>query len=361
MIKLFFWILSISLISLVTLSLLILGIGYAVSIPKETSSEQVTKLSTSNNWKENAFQNLDSQPKQSRSFKHMLNFTLRRGRAKWPEWIQIDSKQVPSLQYQSNNDFVQFINHSTVLIKLGDLTILTDPIFSERCSPFTFIGPKRVHQPGVLFETLPKIDVVLISHNHYDHLDISSLKMLQEKFDPLIITGLGLKQFFNKQQLSNIQLLDWWENTSIHSSKITFVPAQHFSSRGLFDRNKALWGGFVVENKKLGKRLYFAGDTGYGSFVDQLKTSFPEGFDLSLIPIGAYLPREIMQTMHINPREAFKIHQQLNSKKSIGIHWGTFQLTNESRNAPIHEIEYLKKQANDSQFFILQPGEWEAF
>lgn len=361
MFKLVLLIGSILLIGLTGLYLLVIGIGYVVSIPKETSHEQLKKISASANWKDNSFQNIDPSPKKLISVKNIFKFITRRDRAKWPKWVTINPKHVPDTQLKHNHHIVQFINHATVLIKLGDLTILTDPMFSKRCSPFWFMGPKRVHHPGVLCENLPKIDVVLISHNHYDHLDIPSLKKLQEKDNPLIVTGLGLAQFFKTHQLDNIQLLDWWQSLSLKSNQITFVPAQHFSSRGLFDKNKALWGGFVVENKKLNKRLYFAGDTGYGRFVEHIQKAYPDGFDLALIPIGAYLPQDIMQPVHINPTEAFNIHQHLNSKKSIGIHWGTFQLTNEARNDPVKQIERLKKQALDTRFIVLEPGSWESF
>lgn len=325
--------------------------GYWLSIPLD----EIESLRLSENYREGKFQNIDPRQKK-RSRKAFWKFLTGKGKAQWPEWIELDPQDFPEDQ---EGDFVQFINHSTVFIRVGGVNVLTDPIFSDRCSPVPFAGPKRVHQPGVKFADLPKIDVVLISHNHYDHLDLKTLKALQERDKPLIVSGIGQAAFFKKQGFNQVKLLDWWDTFEVFNKRITFVPTQHFSSRGTFDRNQALWGSFVIESEQ--KKIYFAGDTGYGSFVDSLAQKFPNGFDLALIPIGAYLPESIMKPVHINPQEAFQMHQVLKSRLSIGIHWGTFQLTQEARLDPVNALKTLQTQHQDNSFKVLYPGKWQAF
>lgn len=327
-------------------------LGFYFSVPQEDE----VQLSKSAQWREGKFHNLDARPNKKRSLKRFLKFMLGKDKSKWEPWVEIEQQAVPTTL---SSDFVQFINHSTALIRLGDLHILTDPIFSDRCSPIPFAGPKRVHQPGIKLEDLPQIDVILISHNHYDHLDLKTLKALQKKDNPLILSGIGQAKFLSKEGFDHFQLFDWWQGTKIKETHFTFVPGQHFSSRGTFDRNKVLWGGFVIQSEN--KNIYFGGDTGYGSFVEHIANRYPKGFDLALIPIGAYLPQSIMKYVHINPEEAFKMHQQLKSRKSLGIHWGTFQLTLEARLDPVKSIESLKSNYQDNTFKVLEPGQWMNF
>lgn len=246
---------------------------------------------------------------------------------------------------------VTFINHASSLIQTGKINILTDPQYNERASPVSWAGPARVHAPGVPYEKLPKIDVVIISHDHYDHMDEFTLKKLQKDHNPLFLVGLGndahLKSFGITEKVIT---LDWWQLYDVDGAEVTFVPAQHFSGRGLFDRDATLWGGYVIKIDHA--NLFFAGDTGYGPHFKEIQKRFGS-MDLSMIPIGAYAPRWFMKPMHVNPEEAVLAHVDLQSKKSFGIHFKTFQLTDEPYDQPVIDLEVAKKKYNiDANDFI---------
>jgi L-ascorbate metabolism protein UlaG (beta-lactamase superfamily) len=228
-------------------------------------------------------------------------------------------------------------------------------------SPVTFAGPKRVRDPGIPIEALPEIDLILVSHNHYDHLDTASLKKLrqQQEKEPVIVSGLGNAKLLRKQGYTNALELDWGEHTQVGPATVHFVECQHRSGRGAFDQMKTLWGSFVVETPE--GAIYFAGDTGYSPhFKAQGEQYGP--FALSLLPIGAYEPRWFMKDIHLNPEEAVQAHLDLNSQQSLGIHFGVFQLTWEAIDSPITDLE----AALDAQrlpretFWVLEPGEWQA-
>lgn len=268
----------------------------------------------------------------------IVKWLLRRDRKKWPTF-RTTQICVPNLH--EKNLTVTMVNHSTVLLQGGGQNVLTDPIFSDRASPFSWFGPKRVHPPGINLENLPPLDAILVSHNHYDHMDVPTLKKLDS---PLFLSGLGNATYMPVPTKE----LDWWESYE----NFTYVPAEHFSARGLFDRNRALWGGFLM---KLGEDLiYFAGDTGYGSHFKEIKKRYGSP-KLALLPIGAYEPRWFMQPVHMNPEEALKAHDDLGAETSVGIHWGTFQLTDEGLYDPVDELNRLKLPQQN--FIILNPGE----
>lgn len=263
---------------------------------------------------------------------------------------------------------VRWVNHCTFLLNIGGLHVLTDPIWSDRCSPFKFVGPKRMHPPGISLAGLPKIDIVLISHNHYDHLDKKTVLALSRLFPQIIwFVPKGVKQWFDRLEISPVYELGWWEERDLSpvntntSFKLTAVPAQHFSGRGLFDRNCSLWVGWVLECEIAGekKKCYFAGDTGYNSFDF---VSIGERFgsiDLSMIPIGTYRPSAFMHDVHIDPVESVRIHQEVGSRLSIGMHWKTFHLSEEPIHRPPYDL-YLalqRAQVDPSQFLLLDPGE----
>jgi L-ascorbate metabolism protein UlaG (beta-lactamase superfamily) len=193
---------------------------------------------------------------------------LREPRSRWPAWVE--NKGVPRLNETlgANEVAITFVNHATFLIQTGGITILTDPVWSERASPFHWIGPKRVRKPGVKFEDLPTIDIVLLSHNHYDHLDVATLAQLRQRFAPTVLAAAGDTRIVGPIGFKDVRELDWWDEVQlIDALKVTFVPAQHFSARGLFDRQESLWGGYMFESR--GRRVYFAGDTGYSThFLD---------------------------------------------------------------------------------------------
>ena len=241
---------------------------------------------------------------------------------------------------------ITWIGHATMLVQADGLHVLTDPIFSERASPVQFLGPKRAQAPGLTFDQLPPVDVVLISHNHYDHLDKNTVLALANRAQAatLFLVPLGLKAFFDDLGISNVKELDWWDSVSVKGVEFNFTPVQHWSARGLGDRNKTLWGGWAVFGPAT--HWYFSGDTGYSQdfvdtqkrFADRQTPAKGGGFDIALIPVGAYEPRWFMKEQHVNPSEALQIHQDLRAKRSVGVHWGTFSLTDEPLDQPPKDL-----------------------
>jgi len=259
---------------------------------------------------------------------------------------------------------VTWIGHATVLAQLGGLNLLTDPIFSDRASPFSFAGPKREQPPGVALAELPRIDAVVVSHNHYDHLDLASCRTLaaQAGGSPLFVVPLGLQSWFQARGIARVVELDWWQSHTLAGVEIALVPAQHWSARGINDRMKTLWGGFAVFAPDC--QLFFAGDTGYSRDFADIRERFAErqrdgGFDIALIPIGAYEPRWFMAAQHINVEEALKIHADLGAKASLGVHWGTFELTDEALDEPPRQLERQRAELGlaEEAFFTLAIGE----
>jgi L-ascorbate metabolism protein UlaG (beta-lactamase superfamily) len=213
-------------------------------------------------------------------------------------------------------------------------------MFSERAGPLNLLGPRRVRRPGVRFADLPPISIVLLSHNHYDHCDVPTLRLLARRFDPLVVTPLGNGRLARAAGLRRVEELDWWQHARTAPLPITLTPAHHFSARGPFDRNRALWGGFVVQLD--GATIYFAGDTGYGGFFQTIRERFPR-IDAALLPIGAYEPRWFMQPVHMNPAEAVQAHLDLAARQSIGVHFGTFQLTTEGIDEPLRALDAARR------------------
>lgn len=273
------------------------------------------------------------------------------------EWTELSEDEItfgpkPADRINDSTQVITYVNHSTFLIQTDNLNILTDPVYSERVSPFSFAGPKRMRPPGIRFQDLPSLDVVLLSHNHYDHLDIATLKRIKEKFDPLFITPLGVDLYLKKQGFSKTVSLDWWEETSVTDSvEIAAVQAQHFSSRGPFDRDKTLWAGFVIKSQK--GNIYFAGDTGYNNFFTEIGERYAP-IKTSLIPIGAYIPRWFMSPVHVDPAQAIQIHKDLKSEFSIGMHYGTFPLADDGLDDPINDFN---KVVGEEKFVLVGEGE----
>jgi len=218
------------------------------------------------------------------------------------------------------------------------------------------MGVKRVHQPGLDIDTLPHVDVILLTHNHYDHLDIPTLKKLHQYYNPEIITGLGNKALLEKHGFKRITELDWWQSTTVRGQKITFVPAKHYSKRSLFDMNKSLWGGFIVSVPS--GNIYVAGDTGASTHFQKIADKF-QPILLAVLPIGSYEPQWFMHPSHINPKEAAQAHVILNARTSLGVHWGTFQLSDEMRFQPIWDLRRAMENEDlpESSFLVLNPGE----
>lgn len=251
----------------------------------------------------------------------------------------------------------RWINHSTFLIEVGGVRFLTDPIWSHRCSPFSCIGPIRKHPPACRLEELPVIDYVLISHDHYDHLDKPTVQRLAQLFPKIIwLVPKGVKKWLVKWGITQVFECDWWEKKEFPGVCATCVPAQHFSGRRGFDSNWTLWGGWVVETG--GKRFYFVGDTGYNAHDFKKIGEKWDFMDLSLIPIGSYSPRAFMSPVHIEPVHAVTIHQEVHSKKSIAMHWNTFHLSDEPRKQPPYDL-FLALQAvgiDPHTFLAVDPG-----
>lgn len=293
------------------------------------------------------FENLEPFP--AKSFFTLLKWKLfNNDRKEWPDWIDLPLGKKPIERVKKGEIIYTVINHATVLIQVDGVNILTDPIWSERTSPVSFIGPKRVHRPTISFEDLPPIDIVVISHNHYDHLDLPTLKRLSEEHSPKILVGLKNGVLLKDKGIKNFVEMDWYQKFEYKDLKITFMPNQHWSARGLFDKFETLWGGYIVESYK--GQIYFAGDTGYGMFFKKIRESFPN-IILSFLPIGAYEPRWFMKSAHINPEEAVRGHIELGSKHSVGVHFGTFQLTDEGRDEPIKALKESLK-GKDISFLV---------
>lgn len=266
---------------------------------------------------------------------------------------------------------VTWIGHATVMGQLGGLTLLTDPIFSLRASPASFVGPKRYQPPGVALPELPRVDLVLVSHNHYDHLDGASVDALnrQPGGPPLFVVPLGLKAWLAGRGIRHAIELDWWQSHRIAAPggevEVMLVPAQHWSARGVNDRMNTLWGGFAVFAAHC--HLFYAGDTGYSRDFSDMRERFAErqspaqggGFDMALLPIGAYEPRWFMANQHVNVEEAVKIHLDLGAKRSLGVHWGTFVLTDEPLDEPPRVLvqERLARGLGDDDFVTIAIGE----
>ncbi|OGX08991.1 MAG: hypothetical protein A2Z88_05215 [Omnitrophica WOR_2 bacterium GWA2_47_8] len=252
---------------------------------------------------------------------------------------------------------VTFVNHATMLIQTEGLNILTDPVWSKRVSPFIGLGPKRFREVGVRFEDLPPIDVVLISHNHYDHMDIPTLHRIHKKWKPTIYAGLGNAKYLRRHGLRKAKDMDWWDKEKISTDvSVVCAAGQHFSSRAFSDRNKTLWCGYVIET--LHGDIYFAGDTGYGQFVPKLHERYKK-FRLAFLPIGAFRPEWFMSPVHISPDQAFQMHQELCVETSIAMHFGTFHLADDHQDEPPERITHLLAVSPDPKpnFILLENGE----
>ena len=273
-----------------------------------------------------------------------------------PEITKIEiSSDWEEINLSEDDNYAVWIGHSTFLIKKNGVTILTDPIFSKRASPFRNIGPKRLIPPAIPLNKIPKIDVITVSHNHYDHLDIRSLKKISKNHpDAIFLVPAGDEKLLQRKRINNVYSFNWWESIEHKEFVFTFTPVQHWSKRSLFDRNKSLWGGWYIKNKDYA--IYHAGDTGYSKdFIDtRLKLGAPK---YAFIPIGAYDPEWFMAESHVNPEDAVQIMLDLEAEKAFGMHWATFTLTDEDTIEP---KERLKKAVNENgsiDFKSVSPGD----
>lgn len=301
------------------------------------------------------FHNLE--PPGRKGFIDFLRWQLTAKRGRWNKWTDNKLASAPPPRVNGQGLRVTFVNHATVLIQAGGLNILTDPVWSERASPVSWAGPRRHRPPGLRFEDLPPIDLVLLSHNHYDHLDVETLERLRDEHRPRFVTGLGNRALLETRGIGDVTELDWWEAAKVSGEVgVTCVPAKHFSGRGLSDADSTLWCGYVLQTP--GGGVYFAGDTGMGSHFAEINDRLGP-FRLALLPIGAYLPRWFMHPVHLSPRDAVELHRLLKPRVSVAIHFGTFALGDDGETEPADELrEALKDEDEaDSRFWLLEHGE----
>jgi len=293
--------------------------------------------------------------RQGKSLEDLRRWRQTRQTQQWPAHVE-DPTFPPPGRVAPDRIAATFIGHSTFLVQLGGVCVLIDPIWSKRCSPVFFAGPRRVRRPGQRLDALPGVDLLLVTHNHYDHMDLPTLRQVRARWTPPVATGLGNARHLAKADIRSVVELDWWQSIELAGARVTYVPAQHFSARGLYDRNRCLWGGFVVEAG--GAVVYFAGDSGYCPHFAEIGRRFPR-IDLALLPIGAYEPRWFMRQQHVDPEEAVRAHVDLGARRSLGMHFGTFQLTEEAIDAPVLALREAQAQAGvaEADFDVLAFGE----
>jgi len=280
-----------------------------------------------------------------------LKWQATREAGEWPEHPEATYGPKPPERVDGGRLRVTFVNHSTTLIQMDGVNILTDPVWSERVSPVSFAGPRRHRPPGIRFDDLPPIDLILVSHNHYDHMDVATLR----KFDAPIVTPVSNAALLRKHGIHGAIDLDWWESTK-HANGIetTVVPARHFSARAISDRNRNLWSGFVVSGKS--GHVYFAGDTGWGNHFAEIGRRFAP-IRAALLPIGSYMPRWFMQPVHIDPAQAVDAHFALGAQTSVAIHFGTFALGDDGEYDPVRDLSTALAENGNPPFLVLDQGE----
>jgi L-ascorbate metabolism protein UlaG (beta-lactamase superfamily) len=333
------------LIIVAVIGLLAIGIiAYGISISEKGYTGPVT-----NNFDGKKFYNPNKV--KGNGLWNVLKWSFNRKKGEWKaDYIDYAPKN-KIIDGTDHEIKVLFINHSTFLIQMEGVNILIDPVWSMRASPITWAGPKRMRQPGIHFGSLPRIDLVLLTHNHYDHLDIETIKAIDKDHRPQYIVPLGVNHILERLHISKVRQLDWHQHTMFDNLKITATPAIHFSGRGMLDRNNTLWCGFMINGLK---NLYIVGDTAYEKQLFKDVANYYPGIDLSIIPVGAYKPRWFMSSIHTDPDEAVQIHKDTDSKHSIACHFGTFQLADEGlQDVPEDFDKARNKYGIPSESFIL--------
>ena len=297
-----------------------------------------------------------------KSLRAVLNWQFggRSQRATWPDWAPSGCADTPPPRVDGDKVRFSFVGHASWLIQTAGLNILVDPVWSERASPFSFAGPRRHNDPGIAFDALPKIDIVLVSHGHYDHLDLATLSRLQAKFAPRVITPLGNDVTMRSADSAiKAEAFDWHDRVELGNNvAVTFVPTRHWSARGLFDRNKALWASFVLQTPA--GKLYIVCDSGYGDGKHFRRVAEAHGpLRLAILPIGAYEPRWFMKDQHMNPSDAVMALADCGAQQALAHHHGTFQLTDEAVDAPATALGVALDEAKIARerFVALKPGQ----
>lgn len=289
-----------------------------------------------------------------------LQWQAKRKRTCWPRWVELKHFDKPPQRVSTGSLRVSFVNHSTVLIQTEDLNILTDPVWSVRPSPVKWVGPRRVHAPGIHFEDLPPIDIVLISHNHYDHLDMPTLRRLYHRDKPRVLVGLGVeKNIWRRNKHILVEPMDWGDSIQFPGEvKINFRPLQHWSGRLIIDKNKTLWGGYAIQTPH--GTVYFAGDTSFQAlplFVEDAEQFGP--IRLAILPISPLEPRWYQEKKHMGPEEAVKTHLAMQAAYSIPMHFGTFKQGDDAYEEPIYVLDNARRAhgVSEDEFRLLKPGE----
>lgn len=295
-----------------------------------------------------------------KSFFDLLKWMVNRDKQPWPPYRDLPSTDKPAERVQGDLLRVSFVGHVTLLLQTRGLNILTDPVWSDRASPFTWAGPKRVHPPGINFEDLPPVDLILISHNHYDHLDLATIARLWHRDQPRIIVPLGNDTIIRAQiPEAVVEAYDWGERVEVTPEIVVHLePMLHWSARGLFDRNRALWAAFVITTP--GGPIYFVGDTGYGDGINFREVHEKFGpFRLAVLPIGSYDPRWFMASNHMNPEEMVRAFELMEGPLTIPTHYGTFQLADTGYEVPLQDLEIAKEhfQVPEDRIRPMRPGE----
>jgi L-ascorbate metabolism protein UlaG (beta-lactamase superfamily) len=295
------------------------------------------------------------EPLAGHDFRDFLRWMTHRERGPWREFIDAPFGAPPLARVADGRLRVTFVNHSTVLLQMDGVNVLTDPVWSKRVSPFAFAGPKRHRPPGLRFEDVPRLDAILVSHNHYDHMDVATLRRFAARDGAPIFVALNNAGYLAKRGVPGARDLDWWQSARlVRGVTVAVVPARHFSSRGPFDRDRALWCGFVVAGPS--GAVYFAGDTGFGSHFARIRERYGRP-RLALLPIGAYRPRWFMAPAHVDPEDAVRAHEVLGAGTSVAIHYGTFAQADDGELEPAEELRAaLGRRAPPPRFLLLDNG-----
>lgn len=291
--------------------------------------------------------------KSGRGVRDLIKWKMTSKAAPWPRHVAVQQRPLP-VAPKGDGVSATWVGHSTFLLRTSSCAVLTDPIFSDVAGPLSWLGARRAAPPGLDFDAVPKVDLILLSHDHYDHCDLPTLRRLARRDNPVAVAPLGHRSLLEGAGIRNVIELDWWQADScLPGVEVTLVPARHWTRRRPFGTNRRLWGGFMITMG--GRQVYFAGDSGYeeGLFKEiGRRCGAP---DLALIPIGAYEPRWFMKDAHMNPAEAVRVHREVGARRSIAMHWGTFQLTDEGREQPARDLEGARQVSDDFQ--VLDLGE----
>ncbi len=295
-----------------------------------------------------------------KSVTDLLRWQMTREPGQWQFRKAAGNAEAPPQRVDGTTIRSTFVNHATVLIQTGGVNILTDPIWSERASPLAWAGPKRFTGAGIAFADLPPIDAVLVSHNHFDHMDLPTLARLASAHAPVFVVPLGNAAYLRQAGIDKIVELDWWQHLSVGEVTVHAVPAKHWSRRGLFDTNRALWAGYYLTQPEAS--VFFAGDTGMGEHFAEIRQRLGAP-DLALLPIGAYLPRWFMEPQHIDPAEAVQAHDQLGARYGMAIHFGTFALGDDGQDQGVADLQraLAAASAETTEFWIPLEGESRVF